>query len=231
MRSAEAPHRRRLLLRVLTLAGVLALGWLIGRATSATTPERPTRPAPGTQSPTSTRTRAGIPVGFPDTAKGAATAVATYQRAFASPSILRPAVMRERIEAVATADYAAQMLAANSPGRERIAAGPIGAGLAAGFQTLYSAVPIGYEVEAFSPRRAKILTWGFTLLGNASAVEPAAYFGLTHTELLRVDGTWRIAATRAGFGPTPRLATEPGPLGAYDVVGLASHLTAYEPAA
>ena len=134
--------------------------------------------------------------------------------------------MRERIEAVATPDYAPQMLAANTPGRERIAAGPIGIGVAAGLQTLYSAVPIGYEVEAFTPSRARILTWGFTLLGNASAVEPAAYFGLTHTELRRLGGSWRIAATSAGFGPTPKLATKPGPLGAYDVVGLASRLTA-----
>jgi len=83
-------------------------------------------------------------------------------------------------------------------------------------------VPIGYEIEAFTPSRARVLTWGFTLLGNASAVEPVAYFGLTHTELSWVGGTWRIAATRAGFGPTPRLATDPGPLGPYDVVGLAA---------
>jgi len=230
MRGRENDRRRLILIRALILLGVLGAGWVIGRVGSTTTP-RSTTGGPDLAQTPSARTRAGIPVGFADTAKGAADAVAAYQRAFASPSILRPAVMRERIEAVATPDYATQMLAANTPGRERIAAGPIGIGVAAGLRTLYSAVPIGYEVEAFTPSRARILTWGFTLLGNASAVEPAAYFGLTHTELRWLDGTWRIAATSAGFGPTPKLATRPGPLGSYDVVGLASRLTGYEPAA
>jgi hypothetical protein len=230
MRRRENDRRRLVLIRALVLLGVLGAGWVIGRVGSTTTPRSTTGGPDLTESP-GARTRAGIPVGYADTARGAADAVAAYQRAFASPSILRAAVMRERIEAVATPDYATQMLAANTPGRERIAAGPIGIGVAAGLQTLYSAVPIGYEVEAFTPSRARILTWGFTLLGNSSAVEPAAYFGLTHTELRWVDGIWRIASTRAGFGPTPKLATRPGPLGSYDVVGLASRLTGYEPAA
>jgi hypothetical protein len=129
---------------------------------------------------------------------------------------------------VATPDYAAQMLAANSPGERRIAAGPIGQGLASGLKTLYAGVPIGYRVESYSPQRARILTWGFTLLGNASAVEPAAYFGLTHTELLWSQGQWRIAETRGGFGPTPKLGTPPGPLGGYRVMEVATHLRSYE---
>jgi len=221
---------RRPVIGILVVAGALLVGWAAGRSGSTGPSGQAASPSGFDQSigPVS---RAGIRVDFPDTAEGAAAAVATYERAFASPSILRPSVMRERIEAVATPDYAARMLAANSPGRERLAAGPLGAGVADGLQTLYASVPIGYEVEAFSPSRARILTWGFTLVGNVSAVEPAAYFGLTHTELRRVEGSWRIAATRAGFGPTPKLATEPGPLGAYDVVGLAARLTSYVPGA
>jgi hypothetical protein len=136
--------------------------------------------------------------------------------------------LESRIEAVATPDYAATMLAANLPGAERLAAGPIGAGVRRGVQTLYSAIPIGYRVESFAPDRARVLTWGFTLLGNASSVEPAAYFGLTHTELVWMEGRWRIAETRGGFGPTPKLATKPGPLGAYGVIDLARGLESYE---
>jgi hypothetical protein len=221
---------RRALVGILLVVGVLLVGWTAGRATSAG-PGGPAVSSSGLDETTGPAARAGIRVDFPDTAEGAAAAVATYERAFASPSILRPSVMRERIEAVATPDYAAQMLVANGPGRERLAAGPLGAGVADGLQTLYASVPIGYEVEAFSAARARILTWGFTLLGNASAVEPAAYFGLAHTELRWVGDSWRIAATRAGFGPTPKLATEPGPLGSYDVVGLAARLTSYVPGA
>ena len=59
-------------------------------------------------------------------------------------------------------------------------------------------------------------------------MEPAAYFGLTHTELVWTEGRWRIAETRGGFGPTPRLATKPGPLGGYAVIDLARGLESYE---
>jgi hypothetical protein len=159
---------------------------------------------------------------------GAAQAVAAYQRAFASPAILRPGVLRSRIDVVATPDYAATMLEVNSPGTRRLAAGPVGVGVRDGVQTLYASVPIGYRVESYRPGRAGILTWGFTLLGNTSSVEPAAYFGMTRTQVVWMDGRWRIAETRGGFGPTPKLATPPGPLGGFRVVELARQLRSYE---
>jgi hypothetical protein len=214
----------RLLARFAPIPVALILGLLIGRATAPSSAVPAATPA----NAGAAGTRAGVPVGFPRTPTGAAQAVAAYERSFASPSILRPGVLRERIEAVAAPDYVAEMWAANSPGQRRIATGPIGLGLASGLQTLYVAVPIGYRIESFSPDRARILTWGFTLLGNASAVEPAAYFGLTHTELAWSEGMWKIAETRGGFGPTPKLATSPGPLGGYDVIGLATRLESYE---
>ncbi|MFN8215687.1 MAG: hypothetical protein U0R71_03740 [Solirubrobacterales bacterium] len=222
--AAEPTPRRTKLLRAAALLAVLLLGWLIGHASSPSTPQLR---APTSAEAGAARSSAGVPLAFPDTAAGAAEAVAAYQSSFASPAIMRPGVLQARIEAVATPDYVKAMLAANRPGAERLAGGAIGAGLASGVKTIYAAVPIGYRVQSFSPSRARLLTWGFTLLGNASAVEPAAYFGLTHTELVRQEGTWKIAETRAGFGPTPKLATKPGPLGAYDVIDLAQELRSY----
>ena len=208
--------------RFAPILAALLLGLLIGRATAPTQ----SVPAPVPAKDGGAGTRAGVPVGFPRTPTGAATAVAAYQRSFASPTILRSEVLRRRIEAVATPDYVDEMLAANSPGERRLASGPIGVSLAKGLQTLYAAVPVGYRIESFSPQRARILTWGFTLLG-AVTVEPAAYFGITHTLLLWSEGEWKIAETRASFGPTPKLATPPGPLGAYNVLNLATRLTSY----
>lgn len=217
-RDSEIPLKR-----IAPVLVALLLGLLIGRATAPTQ----SVPAPAPAKDGGAGTRAGVPAGFPRTPTGAATAVAAYQRSFASPAILRAGVLRRRIEAVATPDYVQAMLAANSPGEQRIASGPIGAGLAKGLQTLYAAVPVGYRIESFSPQRARVLTWGFTLLGNAATVEPSAYFGITHTLLLWSKGEWKIAETRAGFGPTPRLATPPGPLGAYDVLNVATRLKSY----
>lgn len=216
--------RRRMVLTCLALCVAMFSGWLlrgVGGGTSGS-------PSPAAAAPAAElESRSGVPVGFPQTREGAAAAAAAYQRAFASPSILRPGVLRERIEAVATPGYVAQMLAANR-GIAGLRAGPIGTGLADGLQTIYAATPIGYAVRSFEPNRASILTWGFTLLGNAESVEPAAYFGTSTTELVWTSDGWRIASTRSGFGPTPRLATEPVPGGGFAVLRLARELRSYE---
>jgi hypothetical protein len=219
-RPLHNPSRR---IAALALLGALAAGLLLGRLTAPTGPGRAAAPAGGGAA----RPRAAGQHRFPRTRAGAAAAVAAYERSFASAAILRPGALRARIEAVATPAYARAMLAANSPGARRLAAGPIGEGIRRGAPTLYSAVPIGYRVESFGAGRARVLTWGFTLLGNAVTVPPAAYFGLTHTELRWTRGRWRIAATRGGFGPTPRLGTPPGPLGAYRVTRLTRELHSY----
>lgn len=213
------PRSVALVLAALTL---LVAGLLIGRASA---PSGGTAEASSSSGPA--RVEEGVPVGHARTREGAAAAVASYQRAFADAAILQPEVMRRRLEIVASPDYVQRMLAVNSPGRERLALGPIGQGIRHGIQTLYVGVPIGYRIESFSPRRARILSWGFTLLGNASAVAPRAYFGLTHTDLIWLDGDWKIAGTEASFGPTPKVQTPPGPVGGYDVMRLARELRSY----
>jgi hypothetical protein len=218
---AGAGRRPRLLVLIPLLAASVAL--LIWRASAPSGPADATPP----RGSGPRRTQAGVPVGYARTRDGAAAAVASYQRAFADAAILKAAVMRRRIGVVASPDYVATMLAANSPGRERLARGPIGAGAGHGIQTLYVGVPIGYRIESFSPRRARVLTWGFTLLGNASAVAPRAYFGLTHTDLVWIGGDWKIAGTEASFGPTPRLVTPRRPVGGYGVLRLARELRSY----
>jgi len=210
----------------LSLAAIVVLlaGLAIGRA-SAPSGEAVRVPPSGGP----VRVEHGVPVGHTRNREGAAAAVASYQRAFADAAILKPAAMRRRIEVVASPDYVQTMLAANSPGRERLARGPIGEGVRHGIQTLYVGVPIGYRIESFSRRRARVLTWGFTLLGNASAVAPRAYFGLTHVDLVWLEGDWKISGTEASFGPTPRLLTPRGPVAGYGVMRLARELRSYAP--
>lgn len=224
MARANERGRSKRAIPVLLVLLALAASLLIGRASAPHGTSAENRP-PG-NAPTGTR--AGVPIGFARSRAGAATAVAAYQRAFADPTILRPAVLRRRIEVVASPDYVQTMLAANSPGRERLARGPIGAGIGHGIRTLYLGVPIGYRIESFSPHRARVLTWGFTLLGNASAVSPRAYFGLTHTDLVWQHGDWKIAGTEASFGPTPKLQTPPGPADGHSVMRLSTELRSYD---
>ncbi len=206
--------------RALLVAAVVLLAALLGRlSASGSGDDQPPRPAHWSV--------AGVDVGYPHTPAGAALAAAGYQRAFADPGVLAPGALRRRVSAVATADFAPRMLAANTPGAERLAAGPIGRGIETRIPTVFFAVPIGRRLLSYTPMRAKVLTWGFTLLGNAASVEPAAYFGTAHTELIWTGGRWRIAFNRAAFGPTPRLATPRAGGEGFEVIGLTRELQPY----
>jgi hypothetical protein len=191
----------RLALAVLV---AVSLGALIGRA-SAPTPSPPSASPKAVPSPGPTSKTAGVGVGFSRTREGAALAAAGYQQAFAEKAILRPGELRRRIAVVATPGFAPVMLEANEPGTTRLARGAFGKGLRAGVQSVFLGVPVSYRLLAYSPERAVVQTWGFTLLGNVSSVEPQAYFGLARTVLVWREGDWKIAHTQASFGPTPRL--------------------------
>jgi hypothetical protein len=150
---------------------------------------------------------AGVSVGFPRSRQGAALAVGSYQQAFADRAVLRPGELRRRIEVVATPGFASAMLEANEPGTARLAAGPFGRGLRAGVESAFFGVPVAYRLLSFTPSKAVVETWGFSLIGNVATVEPTAYFGLARTVLVWEGGDWKIADTRGSFGPTPRLGS------------------------
>jgi len=191
--------------RALLLAAVGVLGLLAGRLWAPDHPS-PSPHAPGSPGPTR-QGSGGVGVGYAHTREGAVAANTGYQQAFADTAILRAGELRRRIEAVATPTYAPAMIAANEPGARRLAQGTLGAGVRAKVPSAYFAVPISYRLRSYSPQRAVVETWGFTVLGNATTAEPAAYFGTSRTVLVWSEGDWKISQTRAAFGPTPRLAT------------------------
>lgn len=144
---------------------------------------------------------------YPHSKDGAIVAAAAYQRALANPAILRHGGLKRRIEAIATPDYADKMLEANQPGTDRLMAGPLGEGVQQGVPTVYAGVPIAFRVLSYAPDRARIQNWGATIVGNVSTVEPVAYFGTGTIELEWQDGRWKIASSKAAFGPTPQTST------------------------
>jgi hypothetical protein len=201
------------------------VGALLGRV-SAPGPS-PSAEVEASPTPGPTRESVGVGVGFSRTREGAILAAASYQKAFADPAILRPGELRRRIEVVATPGFAPVMLEANGPGTERLRAGAFGQGVRGQVTSAFFGVPVAYRVLAYSPGRAVVQTWGFTLLGNVASVEPTAFFGLSRTVLVWSAGDWKIADTRASFGPTPRLASaRPGGEG-LGLVELSQELTPY----
>ena len=209
--------------RAVAIAAVALAAAALGRLSAGADEASPSAAAPSGPS----REVAGVEFGYPDTRAGAAGAAAGYQRAFADAAILRPGVLRARVAAVATPDFAPSMLAANAPGQRRLAAGPLGAGLRAGLPTLYTGVPVGYRLVSFTPRRAVVRIWGFTLIGNDASLEPRAFFGTSRTALVWSEGDWKIAETSAAFGPTPRLAGPRQGEEGFALVGLAKELRPY----
>jgi len=181
---------------------LIALAFAIGRISA------PSEEAEPDSSPTvSASTDAELDTKYPHSPEGAILAAGAYQRAFADPSILKPGVLKRRVDAVATPDYAGRMLEANQPGTDRLMEEPVGEGVRQGIPTAYFGVPVVYRLLSYAPERARIQNWGFTIVGNASTVEPAAYFGTATTELVWQDDRWKIASTRGAFGPTPETRT------------------------
>lgn len=211
--------------RALLLVAVLVSGLLAGRLSAPGHPSSSPH-APGSPGPTR-QGSGGVGVGYAQTRKGALAANATYQQAFADTAILQPGELRRRVEAVATPTYAPAMLAANEPGARRLAEGTLGAGVRQKAPTAYLGVPVSYRLVSYSPRRAVIETWGFTVLGNATTAEPAAYFGTSRTVLAWSEGDWKIGATRAAFGPTPRLASPREGGEGFELVDLLERMARY----
>jgi hypothetical protein len=164
---------------------------------------------------------------YPHSKGGAVVAAAAYQRALANPAILRPDGIKKRIEAIATPDYADEMLEANQPGADRLMAEPIGEGVRRGIPTVYAGVPIAYRVLSYTSDRARIQNWGFTIVGNVSTVEPVAYFGTGTVELAWQDGRWKVASSKAAFGPTPQTRTPEEGAEGFDLQDLADDFRLY----
>lgn len=173
------------------------------------------------------RLQSGAGVGEIHTREGAALAAARYQQAFATPAILRPGELGRRARALATPAFAPRIERANRPGARRLARGRFGRGLREGVPSAFFATPLAYRVLSYSPARAAIRSWGFTLLANAAGVSPSAYFGLARTVLVWRAGRWQIADTRASFGPTPHLLTPSEGERGLGVVAVANSLHRY----
>ncbi|MFP5387878.1 MAG: hypothetical protein ACLGG5_01080 [Thermoleophilia bacterium] len=209
---------------VIAVLIVIALGVGIGRlsAPHSSLPSPQADPHPGPA-----RTRSGVGVGFPRSRAGAVLAAGSYAQALADKAVLSPAVLKRRIEAIATPAFVPMMLEANRPGAERLRRGPFGAALRAGEPSVFFGTPIAYRLLSYSPGRAVLRVWGFTLIGSAAGIEPSASFGLSRTVLVWRQRQWMIASTRASFGPTPRLISPRTGGEGFDLIELSKELRPY----
>jgi len=134
------------------------LAFVIGRLSAPDNEAHSNPPATAIADP-----GAELQTDYPHSKDGAIVAAAAYQRALANPAIIRPGGIKKRIGAIATTDYADEMLEANQPGADRLMAEPISEGVQRGIPTVYAGVPIAYRVLSYTADRARIQNWGFPL--------------------------------------------------------------------
>ena len=174
------PRKRKVHLAVTVVAGLCAFGFglLFARVTASGDQLQRLADGPGAEAQRGGR-RGRLPA-LTGRGGGRGRLLPARLRHAGDPAAGRAAAAdRGRRHPGLRGDDAGGQLAGGAADRRRARSGSASR---EGLQTLYASVPVGYRVESYSPARARILTWGFTLLGNAASVEPEAYFGLAHTD-------------------------------------------------
>ncbi len=205
---------------LLVIAALLALGWVIGRATApAAAPPSPGAPetseAQAPAGPGPERLEAGVPVGYAHTEAGAVSAASQYTAALGSELLLDPDARAAAIDRIAVPDGRADL--------ERLADT---ADLFANRLNLtpdllddpafvYRTYPIGWRVTSYSDDEAVVAVWNtglFVAPGREAFTSP--YNTATYT-LRWADEDWRVAGLSTADGPTPPLgqASDSGLIG------------------
>ena len=158
------------------------------------------------------------------TPSGAARAAARALSALADPRMLTDRNLRRAVIAeIAPADYRAEL----APLFDRTysyLADTLGPG-----EVVLRMTPLGYRVEAFSPRRATVAVWQVTLLGSAER-DPIAAWATSRAELVWSAGRWRVERFGADTpGPTPAVTAPASSTAPADFVALARGLAPLVP--
>ncbi len=214
--AARRPPRRRLPLigaALLLLAVGLAIGRVTGSGDGGAVAEPVALPDPLIPRTPPAPVEPGRAVTAP-TREGAARAAAQALSSLADARLLEDRTARRVVVAqIAPSGYRAEL----NPLFDRTydyLAGILGAPASRG-EVVLQMTPLGYRVEAFTPRRASVAVWQVTLLATPERA-PIAAWSTSRAELLWSGGRWRVE--RFGVdtpGPVPSATapaalTEPG---------------------
>jgi hypothetical protein len=218
-------RRRRPLPLVVAAVLVLLIGVVLGRlllspdGAERDTPRRvvevPRSPSPNVDGPPASPER---------TPSGAARAAARALSALADPRLLTDRNLRRAVVSdIAPADYRAE-LAPLFDRTYRYLADTLGPD-----EVVLRMTPVGYRVEAFSPRRATVAVWQVTLLGSAER-DPIAAWATSRAELVWSAGRWRVERFGADTpGPTPAVTAPASSTAPAEFVALARGLAPLVP--
>ena len=146
--------------------------------------------------PPSPRVVTPSPTAMPDR-RSAAGAGVRYAQELAVAGVRRPAVYGRRLRQIAAPGAVGRVRAAFASGAEEVRA------LVGGELGLLRAAPIGYRIDSFDARWAKVTIWLVALAGGP-ALEPSAQWRLLTLDLRWTAAGWRVAGGSGARGHSPR---------------------------
>ena len=215
-------------LLLLGLALVLFLaGLAVGRATmtgqpagapaapTATTAPATVAQAPASQAATSQpsaavgsagprRMQQGVPVGYAHNDAGAVAAATNYVTVLSSSIILDRDKRHAAIDVVAAPEARARLQRTFDRAVASLAKGlGVPAGAVDDGKVVMRAIPVGWRLEQYDARRARVAIWATGVAGTLAGVPVQEGWGTTTVSLRWVGGDWKQLDTRTTDGPTP----------------------------
>jgi len=147
----------------------------------------------------------GVPVGWDASRAGAVGAAAGYAKTMSTRWFLTDQDRRHRaVGLLATPEQAANLTGSQDLLAAGLLGGSLGPLLSSGrARSVLTTALLGYRVEAFSARSARVALWAVVVYGAETGLLPGAAWTTTTMELAWVGGDWKLASTLTAVGPTP----------------------------
>jgi hypothetical protein len=194
-----------------------------GQGTAA---DAPAAAATATKGVGPRRIENGVKVGYAHSREGAIAAAANYTTALSSDLILDPARRKAAIDTLAAPEAKARLQKTFDQAVTSLRNGlGVDGGAADGAQVLLRATPVGWRVEEYSNRAARVAIWvtsvGGSIGGTDGPVPIREGWGTTTVELRWARGDWKQVDSTTTDGPVPIADVAP-PTAAPELVSKAS---------
>jgi hypothetical protein len=195
-------------------------------ATQGTAADAPTAAATATKGVGPRRIENGVKVGYAHSREGAIAAAANYTTALSSDLILDPARRKAAIDTLADPEAKARLQKTFDQAVASLRSGLGVTGAADdGAQVLLRGTPVGWRVEEYSDRAARVAIWvtsvGGSIGGTDGPVPIREGWGTTTVDLRWADGDWKQVDSTTTDGPVPIADVAP-PTAAPELVSKAS---------
>jgi hypothetical protein len=195
-------------------------------ATPGTAADAPTAAATATKEIGPRRVENGVKVGYAHSREGAIAAAANYTTALSSDLILDPARRKAAIDTLAAPEAKARLQKTFNQAVASLRSGLGVTGAADdGAQVLLRGTPVGWRVEEYSDRAARVAIWvtsvGGSIGGTDGPVPIREGWGTTTVDLRWAGGDWKQVDSTTTDGPVPIADVAP-PTAAPELVSKAS---------